>query len=81
MRAGNREQMEIPRPVPVRTPATKEQLRWALSPGEPAELCQEARWDQDQGLRIPSGLRGQMKEEGQKEPAWVSNSKRPALTP
>lgn len=61
MRAGNREKEEISRPAPVRTPATTEQqLRWALSRGEPAEPpVPGGQMGPGPGLRIPAGLRGQ----------------------
>lgn len=60
-RAGNREEEAISRPAPVRTPATMEQqLRWALSPGEPAEPpVPGGQMGPGPGLRIPAGLRGQ----------------------
>lgn len=69
-RAENREQKEIPRPVPVRTPATM---------GTPAETGSQPRGTNAAScarrpdgtrarIRIPAGLRGQDGEIGQKEP-------------
>lgn len=69
-RAENREQKEIPRPAPVRTPATM---------GTPAETGSQPRGTNAAScarrpdgtrarIRIPAGLRGQDGEIGQKEP-------------
>lgn len=90
MRAGNRQEKEIPRPAPVRTPATMEHwLRWALSPGEPPGLRGQMRGP-GPGLRISAGFRGQdggwgggreqSRMSPQVPPSWTSNSRRPALT-
>lgn len=62
VRAGNRQQKEIPSPVPVRL-----QLQWSTArDGLSAQgswwslLCQEARWDEGQGLGFLQGSEARM---------------------